>query len=544
MKKTQSYTQARGGYKITGGVGKAPFMESVQSKKNPTNPFDLTHHIAMTGQMGKIMPISIIECAPGETHNIGAQYFTRFAPTTFPVFQMFTQKVICGFVPKRLLWENYETFLAGEATGGMPTIQIDNTITAAQQQFLDYCGIPPFTGAGGANEVINAMPIAAYQKMYEDLFRDQNFVPEVDYALADGAQSGAKTNILLTQRLVSYNRDYFTSMLPSPQAGTDVEIPAMDIVLDPSWTAGINVSQPNFQQLGGTIVAGALGQAGSVPLPTIEVGGNPPATAYDPQSTLIGQNVTINAFRRALELQAIKEMFMRGGRKFKELIMSAFGVDAGDSRLDRTEYVFGVKSAADVSEVLNTTGAFDPTLPTDPASRVQGDMAGHITVNGGDRRDGQYFTKEHGYLVFVTFVTPQSSYSQGIEKMYYTRDWTEEIWPQFAHLGEQPVKKSELVAYETGGADLDLGYLPIYSQHRVKFNRIAGRFRDTLAAWTLSRQLDGGTVALNQEFIEVDPTEQDRIFAVQTANNDNLYMSILLTDNSRKQLPTYGTPQI
>jgi len=533
--KTRSYTQARGGFKITGGDSRTPFMEKVQSQRNETNYFDLSNTHTTTGQMGKIIPARIIEVYAGDSIDIGMGMFTRFAPMVFPAMQRITQSGVCAFVPKRLLWDNYDNWLAGEATGGKPRITIDGSQSAPQEQFMDYFGIPPFSSGGGENDIIEAMPFAAYQKVYEDLFRDQNIVTEVDYKCSDGAQSSGKEDILLTQRYVSYNRDYFTSMLPTAQAGAEVELP-FNVYLNTDWATS---SDPKFVDASMNPAAGGLAQNG---VNDITIGGLP-EYAYDPDGSLNSDPITISTWRKALALQKIKEMFMRGGRKFKEIMMSAFGVNPGDDRLQRSEYIFGTKIPIKIGDVMNTAGTFDPTNPADPASRVMGDMAGQGTGYGGKDYDGRYFVKEHGYLVFVTFVTPETAYNQGIERMWKKFDWEDELWPQFAHLSEQAVLKSELVAYEPD-SDETIGYLPMYAHDRFKNNLVTGRFRDTLRSWTLVRELDPGTAALNADLIECKPEDNDRIFAVQTANNDNLYMEIAVLCKVQRQLPLFGTPDM
>lgn len=535
MKKNRSFTQARGGFKVTGGDSRVPFMEKIQTQKNETNYFDLSNTHTTTGQMGKIIPARIIEVYAGDSIDIGMGMFTRLAPMVFPAMQRLSQSGLCAFVPKRLLWDNYDNWLAGEATGGKPRITIDGSQSSAQEQFIDYFGIPPFAGSGGSQDIIEAMPFAAYQKMYEDLFRDQNIVSEIDYKCTDGAQSAGKEDILLTQRYVSYNRDYFTSMLPTAQAGAEVELP-FNVNLNPSWGGG--GSAPKFVDGSLSPAAGALAQNGAN---EITVGGLP-AYAYDPDGSLISDPITVSTWRKALALQKIKEMFMRGGRKFKEIMISAFGTDPGDARLDRTEYIFGTKIPIKIADVLNTAGTFDPGNPLDPASRVMGDMAGMATGYGGKDYDGKYQVKEHGYLIFVTFVTPETAYNQGIERMWKKFDWEDELWPQFAHLSEQAVEKSELVAYEPDSNSTTIGYLPMYAHDRFKSNLVTGRFRDTLRAWTLVRELDPVTAALNADLIECKPEDNDRIFAVQTANNDNLYMELAVLCKVQRQLPLYGTP--
>ena len=133
-----------------------------------------------------------------------------------------------------------------------------------------------------------------------------------------------------------------------------------------------------------------------------------------------------------------------GGTRYTETILAHFGVNAGDARLQRPEYISGSKTNVIISEVLNTTG-------TDDAP--QGNMAGHgISVTSG--RYGNYFCKEHGYIIGIMSVTPRTAYFQGIPKHFLKiTDPFDFGWPTFANLGEQEVKQNEIYAYTSDGED-------------------------------------------------------------------------------------------
>ena len=91
--------------------------------------------------------------------------------------------------------------------------------------------------------------------------------------------------------------------------------------------------------------------------------------------------------------------------------MAHFGVKSSDGRLQRAEYITGLRTPIIVSEVLNTTGTED--LP-------QGNMSGHgigIANTYGD----SYFCEEHGWIIGILSVAPRASYSTGIPRKYTHR---------------------------------------------------------------------------------------------------------------------------
>ena len=65
---------------------------------------------------------------------------------------------------------------------------------------------------------------------------------------------------------------------------------------------------------------------------------------------------TINDLRRAMRLQEWLEKNARGGTRYVENILTHFGVKSSDARLQRPEYITGIKTPIVISEVLNTTG--------------------------------------------------------------------------------------------------------------------------------------------------------------------------------------------
>ena len=88
-------------------------------------------------------------------------------------------------------------------------------------------GIP--TSASGISSAtkINAMPFAAYQKVYNDYYRDQNLISPVigdDDILTDG-DNYANRAYLISLRKRAWQHDCFTSALPSTQFGNAVRLP-------------------------------------------------------------------------------------------------------------------------------------------------------------------------------------------------------------------------------------------------------------------------------------------------------------------------------
>ena len=505
-------------------MGKNIF-NSVQLEKPKKNVFDLSHDVKMSMKMGNLTPVLVTECVPGDSFQIGCDSLIRFAPMIAPVMHRMDVSVHYFFVPNRLTWDNWEKYIVDANTPNpLPYIDYTDDFTADQKKFLDYMGVPPNTGTG-ITQALNALPFAAYQAIYNEYYRDENLVTEVDYALEDGDNTG-DTIDFIKMRQRAWEHDYFTAALPFAQKGTAVDIPIG--VIDSDVAVNWNLLETGADEIpaysGGTFVANKnIGNS-----PGVSTTGNPDLIAKT--SELFIQPTTINDLRRAFRLQEWLEKNARGGTRYIENILMHFGVRSSDKRLQRPEYITGLKTPVIISEVLNTSAT---------AEEAQGTMAGHgVAVSTG--KYGNYFCEEHGYIIGIMSVMPQPAYQQGIPKTYLKSDPLDFFWPSFAHIGEQPVTNNELYAY-TATAEDTFGYVPRYAEYKYQPSRVAGEFRtDALNFWHLGR-IFANQPALNDTFIECTPDQCERIFAVQDGE-DNLYCQIMHKIKAVRPMPKFGTP--
>lgn len=500
-------------------------FNSVKMTRPGRNVFDLSHDVKMSMDMGYLVPTLALEVVPGDKMVLSCESLVRFAPMIAPPMHRVNVYMHYWFVPNRIIWPQWEKWISNELPLGTqaPYLDVDGSESPDEKIMLDYFGVPTIPAPNGYTERINCLPFYAYNKIYNDYYRDQNLITEVNVEATDGDNTTFRTDFL-TLRKRAWEHDYFTSSLPFAQKGAAVDIPLGTVEV----TDGLSTSaQGRFidPTTGNIIAAGTASIQGSGSL--IAASGS--SSYYDPQGTLSVGATTINDLRRAFRLQEWLEKNARGGTRYAENILAHFGVKSDDARLQRAEYITGSSSPVVISEVLNTSATVD---------EPQGEMAGHgVSVTRGNY--GSYFAKEHGYIIGIMSVLPRTCYQQGIPKHFLkTADPLNYYWPSFANIGEQEVTKNEIYAYQSESQDT-FGYVPRYAEYKYIPSRVAGEFKTTLAYWHWGR-IFAGAPDLNQDFIECTPRKD--VFAVEYQDVQSLFVHIFHKIKAVRPMPKYGTP--
>ena len=546
--------------------------------------FDLSRKFAFTAKLGELLPVFVEDVMPGDHFDISADWFTRSQPVTSPAYTRFGEYYDFFFVPYHLLWRYFPQFIIQTdddnwATGitsksnkftqhpylssnevlacirNMGTFDNDDKLTGSKVnmnkfttaygalKLLEYLGygqtstklysstaginrsVYPIKSAGSSsnagNVALNPFPLAAYQKVYADFFRNSQWETTAPYSYNFDYlnQSNMKVPIptnpdlnfcqngLLTLRYTNFNKDYFLGRLPEKQYGSEALATPLSDNLGRPYTSAI--------LLNGSSTVGRVPIYSTTTTPTT-------INSFRTQND-ITLGIGALAIRQAEFLQKWKEITQSGGTDYVSQIEKHFGVKPNSEMAHRSKYLGGFDKKFGVDEVTNTNLA---TADAESNLMGKGVNAGHGHIT--------YDVHEHGIIIGVYHMSLLPEYSSQMTDKLMTKTMpTDYVIPELDNVGMQAVNAREfagyLVPFVAGSSDKMnsiIGYVPRYAEYKTKVDKVCGAFAQTLDNWvtplnkiTAKAIKDGDTSFIDDGFFyKINPRILDSVFAVTCDN--------------------------
>ena len=544
-------------------------FNQIPEMKASRTRFNRDQTILTTFDSGKLIPFYVDEVLPGDTFSVDTSAIIRMTTPKYPVMDDAFIDFYYFYCPNRILWDNFRQFM-GEVdnTPWMPakTYKVPEIIIKGTKEtglpyegsILDYMGVP--TRVKGTFK-INALPIRAYVKIWNEFFRDENVGNEAvvktdDNDVAYEDSSGDEIDSVLKVacnggRCLPVNKfhDYFTSCLPYPQRGPEVTLPMQGNARISGYTSDkFNEKTSLYANSffdGGTNPGNvkdrlyAIAADGGTGSAYLNIGDG---TGSDHNVVYLGADLgsvsaaTINDIRKAVAVQQYYEALARGGSRYREQVQALWNVVISDKTVQVPEYLGGGRYHVNINQIVQTSG--QQTNTDTPIGET-----GAMSVTPINESSFTKSFEEHGFVIGVCCVRHNHSYQQGLERFWSRKDRLDYYVPQFANLGEQPVKKKEIMLTGEATDEDTFGYQEAWADYRMKPNRVSGKMRSnaagTLDFWHYADNYEK-VPTLSQGWMVEGKKEIARTLIVE--NEPQFFGAIRVANKTTRRMPLYSVP--
>lgn len=553
--------------------------------------FDLSKKLCFTAKAGQLLPVYWKVLLPGTKLNLRDMHMTRTVPVNTAAYTRIKEYFDWYFVPLRLINKNLNPALVNMLDqSNIATSLIQNKvvsdeipytnfsmITSMFDQFESSVGDDQFDVAGfkripqsiklmrhlrygnflydttwnsktnknmGYSSVndfnlyaqydlnVNVLPLAAYQKIYCDYFRFEQWEKAQPYTYNFDYYSGGnilteyendpvdllQKDNLFSLRYANYPRDLFMGILPSSQLGSVATVN----VTASAGASGVTLG-PALGQLMGTVATDGT---------TISVKNSVKLTSAFSSvfrtGLSFGTNIAtfdILSFRIANAIQRMREIQQCAGQGYKEQLEARWNVKLSTALSDHCMYIGGNSSQINISEVLNNN--LDADLS-------QADIKGKGVGSGSG---SEFFeTQEHGILMCIYHSVPVLDYELSGPDLQLLNTYATDLpQPELDNLGLEALPFFTLMnrasnSYPSSvNSSTILGYVPRYIAYKTDVDCIEGAFLTSLKSWVAPLTIDElvlkitlgsstSTWSPNYGLFKVSPRVLNSIFVPQCDN--------------------------
>ena len=501
--------------------------------------FDLSSKKLFTAKVGEILPCYWQIAIPGSKYRISSDWFTRTVPVNTAAYTRIKEYYDFYAVPLRLILRslphaftqmtdyvtsavsssenapslpsvpyvsqsNISSFLqlanAGDQTNtrddaGLPIvygscklldllgygsmISASNSAKAAITQ--KYLGVDNLGDSNNplvysTSQVVNMLPLLAYQKIYYDFFSNSQWEKHLAYAYNVDYWSGTGSVPLavnmLKLRYANYPKDYFMGMLPSSQYGS---------------------------------VAVIMNSASS----TAVVANN---TSTSARHASFSSDLSALSIRATEYLQRWKEVVQFSSKDYSDQMAAQFGIKAPEYMGNHAHYIGGWSSVININEVVNTNLDNDSSQASIAGKGVSSNSGHTITYDCG---------AEHHVIMCVYHAVPMLDWNlTGQNPQLTVTSISDFPQPAFDQLGMQAVPALNLQNNPGRSVSGSLGYNLRYWQWKSNIDTVHAGFRAYAAYQSWAAPLDGWQVltssgAWSYQSMKVRPQQLNSIFVPQ-----------------------------
>ena len=503
----------------------ANIYDKVPVKVQKKSGFDKSFQNLFTSKVGTITPILTDELIPNSTVNLKVALTTQLPPLASDTFMRIKQKYAAFFVPSRIIMQGYEKWLTGQDQFNNGANRILQPVLSfnpetdkdiyAPGSLLDYLGYK-ITGLGSMTDLrpvtLNAMPLLAYHKIYNDWFRNSLIQTSIynDDAVSSTIFNPGYSNIVVPQNSAA-NRYTFTY-----NAGSTVNTAGGSKFAD-----GVDITSLRQANFGSDLFTSCTSKPQ-----------NGTAQAVSFQTINSSGSFTISALRAANSMQQFLERNNLAGNRMVDYVKAQYGANLGDYVAQRPillgsgsfdVYSKGIyqtnaeMSQAETSVEINTNNPFKSV-----AARY-----GTAYVDGSDLVIKGFTAQEPGYLMVVTWLSPKVTYSTGVDPMFLryrgVGKQSNMANPILQNVGNEPVLQSYISSDKALlNSDDVFGYNDRYCTWKDKMDEVHGLLRDgqSLQSFALQRTFGVGSTShliapeINTNFLQIPTDYLDQVSAV------------------------------
>lgn len=533
--------------------------------------FDRSFTNKTTFNAGDLIPF-YVDCTimPGDTVKMNTSHVVRMMTPIAPVMDNANLDTYFFFVPYRLLWKHWKQFMGENDTAPwtqttnyeIPQIVAPSNTGWTKGSLADYMGYP--TGVAGYKA--SALPFRAYALIWNEWFRDQNLKNPCYISDGDSDTNGVDiqsatydyvtdTECGAAPCKVAKYHDYFTSCLPGAQKGPSVNVPIGssapvvfgDFVYDATSTGtlakGLQASVEGNTNAYNPYV---YGSDDSTMQQRVENGKK--YSLYADLSNAVG--ATVNQLRQAFQIQKFYEKQALYGTRYIEMIKGHFGVTNPDYRLQRPEYLGGMRTPININQVVQTDATSQQVYYDTATSSwsmkdltPQGNTAAYSLTSGRNKDLFTHSFTEHGILMGLCCVRTTHTYQQGLNRQFSMKKFLDFYYPEFANLGNQGVLNKEIYLQNNAYDNQIFGYQEAWANYRYMPDIVTGEMRSNYAqsldVWHWADDYSQ-LPSLGSDWIDETKDNIARTLAEQ--NHDQFFGDFYFQAIYTRPMPLYSVP--